>query len=532
MTTPVAFDIKSEKQPDGTTRQWAEADDEDLKKLEERATTAVKTALGVTALDMSTLADSLRTRVRDPHVDTAEFIEWKKKDTPIGQATVPVSNHRYTIVVPDQEKEAILNLGHGDPLRDLVDSGISARAHAHIHLHTRETASLVALGGPTKVLLHDLADPKKVLENNGGIGAVTNGHIWAEAKGQLNLAAREGQAVLRSHTANVRVQADATDTEVAAGHDVVVAAKKNVKIVAESSVDPNDNAYGKPFGGELTEAAAKIGSKDLTSVGDIASAALSLGQGMVAVDEDYKAKKNQTAQFKNDVAKLLVDAVKLGSTLGRFIASKASPNGQVKIAADTFASMSGGAAASMYGRLSASVTSLVSASMIGGTASVKGLSWASVWAMLGVSVRTRRGKASLSSDKGTVSIKGGEGVGVSTPKTVSIGGDVSAELKSKGCAWVSGLEKAKVVAGKGEGAGLLVNATSAYLGGAESTDQLSASAKHDAFVAVNLKGTPKVTLETSGCHLHLSDGNLVGRYKTLEFQGDELRLKSKRVFIG
>ncbi len=487
----------------------------------------LKAAFGVDAISLDKIGPQLRPKVRDTEIDIA--LGTRKAAVfqgalPIG--VVDLKTHRYTIDVPDEGEHTVLNLGHGDTGRDLPDPGISARTKSHIHLHTQAgaTASMVALGGPTGAKRDGLLDPDDVLGQNHGIAAITNGRFWVGADQQLNLASHKGEAVLRAYEGRVRVQGDASNVEVGSGANVVVGGVKNVNIAAGSNVEPADNGYGVPFEGKLAESAGKVSAKDAVSLLDIVTSVTSVVDAMKKEDLVYGKGKLVKESKPNDVNKIKVDAFKVLSSAGRWIAGK-YVDGQVKIAAETFASMTGSVASSVYGHLSASVTSMVSASLVGGTASVKGLKWASMWASSGVSIRTVLGSASVKSERGGVKISGQEEVNVTSVAGVNIGGDGYAELKSlKGHAYV-GAPQTKVCAGRADGMGLLLEGQKAYLGAAAKADEAACSAKSTTFLELTEGKKPLIKLETTGEVAIKAKGSF------MTFKRNAIHFKGKRADI-
>ncbi len=485
----------------------------------------LKAAFGVTNLTLDDIGTKLRPKVRDPEIsnepgkaEVKDFAQYKQ----VLQGKTSFTTHRYTIEVPDEGEHSVLNLGHGDKGRDLPDAGISARTFSHIHLHTQnaESSSMVALGGPTAAKREGLVDPKAALAANKGISAVTNGHLWAEAQEQLNLASYKNQAVLRAHQKQVRVQADKANVEVGSGESVVVGGAKNVSIVANSDVTTGDNAYGTPFTKELTEKAGLIAGKDLVAVQDIWTACALVWNALSVTDEVYKKGSTGKEPKKNDVHKSSVDAIKAMSSILRLIAGK-DAGGQVKIAAETFASMTCMVGASMYGHLSASVSSLLSASVVGGTASLKGIKWASVWARDGLSLRTKTGTASLKSDTGKVGIIAKDEVNVASEAGVNIGGDGYAELKSnQGYAFVAAPKTSRVCAGFGSGMGVVLTSSAAYIGDVSEPQRATGKPKNGTYIGISpgANGKPAaIFIQTPG--------------SAMKFGNKEIKFKGKRADI-
>lgn len=480
--------IKTKKDDQGKPVRYIEPTDKDLQEIADKATPKaalgleaklkgiVQQTLGINTLDLKDVVPALRTKLRDPEVDNID--EGKQPIGEVYKALHPgkteLNTHRYTIHVPDEGEDSVLNLGHGDGSRKMTDAGITARTFNHIHLHTKNDAhaSMIALGGNAKAPHAEIKDPGKALEANEGISAITNGHLWAEAVRVVNVASHTDETILRAHKKNVRVQADEANVEVGAQGKVAVGGVDGVNIVSSSDVNCGENAYGTGFKEELVKSSGKVAGKDLVTMLDAISASVTAVKGFSDKDWFYERGKLSQTQKANDKHKLVVDAVKALSSWGRLVAGKVV-GGQVKIAADNFASITGMLGASMYGHLSASVSSLLSASVVGGTASLKGLQWASVWAANGVSMRTVHGSASVRSENGKVTLSAKDEIGISSRKGVNIGGDKYAELKcGNGPVWIGSPKAALISVGEGEGHALLVTPTVSYLGlvtGADTT---------------------------------------------------------------
>ncbi len=498
---PVKFPVKNAKNKDTglvaePTQQQLDdiaknAGDKALGNLKNEAGAFIKTALGVTSLDLKEVVPALRNKLRDPEID----IEIGTKTVPSPHAKIPGATitekvHRYTVIVPDIDEKSVLNLGSGAGKHELPDAGITARTKTHAHLHAFEktNASMIGLGGPT-ASPNDIVDPHKVLTSNTGICAVTNGHLWAEAQKVVNLASHTEQTILRAHKKMVRVQADAANVEVGSAKKVIVGGVDSVNIVSNGTVELGENQYGQGFGETLSESAKIEIDKDGVSLLDWLSSGMTTWQAYRAEDQIYKKGTLEKETKKNDTPKIITDALKVLSSVGRQVASK-FVGGKVSISAATFASMTGRVAASMYGNLSATVASAVSASVVGGTAGLKGLVWTSVWAGNGVSVRTLLGSASLRSDKGKVAIDGAKEVNVVSAGGVNVGGDGYAELKSgKGYAYVGSAKFSKVCAGTGSGMGVLVSGTQTVIGTMTNADKASASPTKEHCIVISTGGT-------------------------------------------
>lgn len=514
MTTSVTFPVKDAKKKDTglvaePTAQQLEgiaktASDKALGTLKTEAGKFIQDTLGITSLDLTEVVPALRKTLRETEVDIVD--EWQQTS---GNAQIPGSSlvqkvHRYTVIVPDIDEKSVLNLGSGAGKHELPDAGITARTKSHVHLHAFDEvqASMIALGGPT-ASPNKISDPHSVLTSNQGIAAMTNGHLWAESKNVLNLASRMDQTILRSHTENVRVQADDASVEVGAKSKVAIGGIGGVNIVSSSDVKCGENAYGKGFKDDVVASSGKVAGKDLVTMLDTISASVTAVKAFKDKDWFYEKGKLSQAKKANDKGKLVVDAVKALSSIGRFVAGK-FVGGQVKIAADHFVSMTGMLGASMYGHLSASVSSLLSASVVGGTASLKGLNWASVWAANGVSIRTVHGSASVRSEEGKVTLSAKDEIGISSRKGVNIGGDSYAELKSgDGPVFVASPKKTIVCAGEESGMGVILDGRTAYMGDVTNANEATGKSKRGTCIMV-VPERENIYFKTAGCGVQLN----------------------------
>lgn len=519
MTTPVTFPVKDAKNKntglvaEPTPQQLDDiaknAGDKALTNLKNEAGAFIKNTLGVTSLDLKEVVPALRNKLRDPEVDIEIGTKTVTPNAKIPGSTVTEKIHRYTVIVPDIDEKSVLNLGSGADKHELPDSGITARTKSHIHLHAFDAAnaSMIALGGPTILKTSKIADPHEVLTKSKGISAVTNGHLWGEAQKVVNLASHTDQTIVRAHQKNVRVQADEASVEVGAKSKVAIGGIGGVNIVSSSDVNCGSNAYGQGFKDDVVASSGKVAGKDLVTMLDTISASVTAVKAFK--DKDWFYQRGQLSQEKkaNDKHKLVVDAVKALSSIGRFVAGKFA-GGQVKIAADHFVSMTGMLGASMYGHLSASVSSLLSASVVGGTASLKGLQWASVWAANGVSIRTVHGSASVRSEEGKVSLSAKDEIGISSRKGVNIGGDKYAELKAgNGPVWVASPKSTLVSAGEDSGSVLLLTPKIAYLGPATKVNTAAPRPQKDGPAVTVSQNADQVHLRTRQASVQVKKGN-------------------------
>jgi hypothetical protein len=216
-----------------------------------------------------------------------------------------------------------------------------------------------------------------------------------------------------------------------------------------------------------------------------------------------------------DIAKFGVDFTKLILTVNRLV--NAHVPGQVKISAHTDVSVNGARAASMFGSQSASVSSTVSASLLGGTASVKGVAYTSVWAGIDASMKAFRsvtveaeaGQAKLTSksktevkcEDGPVMIQGNSSVQMAA-KTLGVG------IYGEDCVWM----------GSGD-AGYAVSFTPTDV----TLAKLSSGGK--TFRDSSFDGSQHLTLNSQGWELKFSDS-------VLSMNGSAVGLKASKLDLG
>lgn len=492
---------------------------------------------GVGQINLDDLAKKLKPVLVDPTIPMVESDDVSRPAT----ATSTKGPHRYTVVVPNVgggDEASVLNVGVGaaDKKARIIDAGITGRTKSHIHWHVQATGgpeTMVALGGGTK---EGFTSFKGIdhLKDNKGFMAVTKGKAWIDATEELYMVTKAGQLVARIETGNARLQADVGDVELAAGHDVAIGAKHHVAIVADSDASINESGYGKKFDKTYWSLVNTKGYKVITTAGDVASAALTLGQ---SYKKFYKVgdDKKKTWKIKPDAgAKFIVDAVKLVSSTVRLIAGFFDGiSGQVKITGSNFASVSAGIAASLFGNLSASVSSPLSASVVGGTAGIKGLAWTSIWAGLGVSMKTLKGKAEVKSDLGEVAISGETDVAISSvTSAVTVTGKTNAVVSADKNAVLHGKTGAYALSGADPGFGLAVTPEIAHIGRFSKTTDFAAPApkeEHGVWVKKDI-----ITSRFHGTKSEMRKDAMFMESKTVTIRSPDgkIRIKAPKVLIG
>ncbi|MCC6552125.1 MAG: hypothetical protein IT372_03760 [Polyangiaceae bacterium] len=362
---------------------------------------------------------------------------------------------RYTIFVPSEK--TTFSLGQKCPTR-IHDVGITGRTDNHIHWHVQtNNKTLVSLGsGATEVSIasHDATVPQQ----STGYAMVTDQHAWHDSMLQHFIVSRSEDVVIRAAASGPKtalLQSDHGNVGVAAGQVLSMGSQGNVKIVADPGVTLDQPVYSTAVPGKLTESFNIKTEKNALAISDMITSAYSLIGGIIKVNgKDPPWKKPEWKPTTNmDVIKVLVDFGKLASSVARYFhSSDKDTKGKVDILGANYASMGAGIASSIYGRLSASVSSDVSASLLGGTAGVKGLLWASLWSAAGTSVKAGT-DVSVEGEFGKASLKGRKDVSIaSTVAGVKIQGEKDTQISAKsGRTYVYG--KTGVYCSVGGGAG-------------------------------------------------------------------------------
>ncbi|MFO0614811.1 MAG: hypothetical protein U0414_19645 [Polyangiaceae bacterium] len=352
---------------------------------------------------------------------------------------------------------------------------------------------------------------------------------------------------------NETLQATHGNVSVNAHKEVKVQAVKKISIVADPGAELEGDGWREldpakidGFKKGVTDTTGKVFSnklpKYLLTLGDLAAATSAFYFTRVKPWTESPAPGRVGWLPKHaDRAKWCLDVLKIGSSVARWGQDLASwdkgtdaSNGSVDIFAATNAGLTGAEAASVYGNLSASLSSLLSASVLGMTAGVRGLLWASVWG-LDTSIKGMH-KVGLSSDLGKADIKGELGVSVSSASGKgTFAGKKGVEITaSEGKAVMVAKEEAYVGAGGAAGYALAAKSDGATLG---FRDQLKTFG-----AALNTtKGA--LTVENAGVRAEIGQTKLELKSQSvvLESPGDVtigkaglpgIKMKRQRVMLG
>jgi hypothetical protein len=452
-----------------------------------------------------------------------------------------------TLPNPDN---TVLSLGAGGFRERIREVGIRGRTDSHIHWevvratatpaslgekhgsdeeHVRCGATLVSLGEPTQ----DTEIKSWATRKPGdrlGYTVLTENVAWQESRHLFYLTSERGDVIAHAKQRSVVLQADKQKVIACGGGGVDIHGKGKITIGSSVQVDSEKPNY-------VAQAEAAVGTLMANKLAQYFMKASDVIASVLSVMKSYRdkqteAKPGETGWQKMEAAdklKMVTEVAKIFSQVARTssgIASE-SQSGTVGLVADTYATIGAGTAVSLYGGASASMTSLLSASLLGGTASVKGLAWASVWAGHGVSINGRQ-RASLESEKGRVKVKGYEKVEVSSEsKEVKVTGNTLAQLNANdGPVWVHGTTAVKIGAGTDSGHAIhvlpekvvLAKATS----GAGSADKVKLD--DDQRIELDDKG---VALRHGGAKVDVRGGSV-----ELSVKSGRARIAADRILLG
>ncbi len=498
------------------------------------ASTTVGNRRGITSINIDSLAAAL-VPLTDPNIETAAHGSASRP-----AAASPTSGpHRYTIVVPNaggNGESSVVNIGQAAPSR-INDTGITGRTKSHVHWHTTEAATmtLVSLGIHTNEGFAGL-DGTNWQAVNTGFMMTTNADSFLDAEGQMYIVSRGEDAVLRAQKGVLRILADQgggkSNVEVMATNDVMVGGKHNVYVVADpAAVITPPTPKEKVTDGWPATTIGK-GVKEVMTLLDLAGTAQGLFSTIGTQNEISNDNfKSGWINDPNSTAKFWVDIAKFISTIGRYAGGGAA--GQVKIYADTFAGMSGSVAGSLYGGLSASVTSPVSASLLGGTASVKGLAWTSVWAGMGASLKTLWGKADLKSEYGKAQVSAKKDVAIASKAgATTVKGKTHVAVSSDGPAAIHGQTKVVALGGPGDGHGMVADSVGMHVGMFTKANDWSDPAPKKAH-SLSISGE-KLELKFESSNMIFDDNEIVATGKAVEVHASSgnVTVKGSKILLG
>ncbi|AUX44349.1 uncharacterized protein SOCE26_058130 [Sorangium cellulosum] len=424
-----------------------------------------------TDIDIDTLLNPKTSpSVRDP--DFPATIEISP-EVPSAQTTDP---HRLTLYVPTPDA-TVVSLGKGASDR-IPETGITGKTNTHIHWETVSdpARTLVMLGGP--MLADGPGGDGAVAKESKGYAMMTAGHGWHCADLQQRFIARGGDIVLRTTSAmgangakpTAQIQSDQGNVEVIAKTTIGIGSQGDVLIVGDPALTTDATGYGQPVGTHVMDKTTTTTQKRILNVLDMVTACYSLYMTTTRswITKVRPGTPGWQKEFSFETFKDIGDIAKIVSQIVRFADDIKKPKGRVSIVASKYASMNAQIGATMYGAVSSTVASFLSASVLGGTAGIKGLLHASMWASLYTGVKSAR-ELSLESEWGTAAFRGYKRAEVSSMKgEVRVQAQQDARINSvDGNVYVHSPNLAYIGATNtvpGAGYGLLIKPGSAQLG--------------------------------------------------------------------
>lgn len=487
---------------------------------------------GITQINVDELAAAL-VPLTDPNIETQAHGSASRP-----AAASPTSGpHRYTIVVPNaggNGENSIVNIGQA-ALSRINDTGITGKTKSHVHWHTTEAATmtLVSLGIHTNEGFAGL-DGTNWQAVNTGFMMTTNADSFLDAEGQMYVVSRSNNVVVRAQSGVVRVLADGGtgNVEVMGKNDVMLGGKHNVYLIADPAAVITPPTPKEKITDGWPAASIGKGVKEVMTLLDLAGTAQGLwstiGTQNTISDDNFKSgwinDPNSTAKFWVDIAKFI-------STIGRYAAGSAA--GQVKIYADTFAGMSGSVAGSLYGGLSASVTSPVSASLLGGTASVKGLAWTSVWAGMGASLKTLWGKADLKSEFGKAQVSSKQDVAIASKEGgATVKGKKNVSVSSDGPAAIHGKTTLTALGGPGNGHGIFSDESHIHVGKFTKADDYASPAPEKSQSMTVTSDKLELTFKSGSVAVDDNQVAMAGKAIAIEASSGNVTVKGSKVLLG
>ena len=347
---------------------------------------------------MSPPKRTLSTRKTSPVVDPlfSAAVDGEYDHPAVGAPTK--GPNRFTIHVPFDKTD--LSLGKGS--KSINDDGLTGKTDKHIHFEVRDkNKAIVVMGGPSK----DAIEPGMfdVPKQSLGYSMVAEDYAWQESKNNHVIMSTAGDLMQRAVAAGRQavLQADAGSAEVNALHAVTVRGGQAV-FISSSAYKPELQKYQGNWTAASHDLSIKLDTKFATKAVDAAMAAAAV---VVKLNDTWKDPiRNGSGFIAKPVwnwVKNAADVAKLVLTVQRTLDYDVA--GQVKISADSDASISGQRQVSIFGLQSASVASALSANVYGLTAGVKGFLYASLFGGLDVSVRSFKW-ASLAADRGETKV--------------------------------------------------------------------------------------------------------------------------------
>ena len=397
-------------------------------------------------------------------------------------ATPTTDPHRVTFVVP-QPEGVVVSFGQGGPADRIEEPGITGKTKTHVHWQTFDAPwpTFMVLGDKTKTagqVGHNGDVPKKTK----GFTVVTAGNAWQDSNLHQYLMSRTKDAAL------VALGPDTRTVVQAAGANGIVDINANKCVTVNSSgmyicAQPGltyaSPVYDQPFTGATGKSTvahySRIGGSGVDLVMTAVDYVLAFKKNFMKGEDGKRGWKTDEAHVA-DAVKWGIDAVKFGYSIyklkklfGDDPSAPASAGG-VKIAAAGDVGIAAEENASLYGKLTVGMTSLLSASVFSTlTTSIKSL----VFAGLAGSYASVKGyrQVKLSSDFGKISIGAKTDVAIDAHDKVKITSKKVSQLNSDQYVYVHGAQALYCAGGRSQGFGLHASSKGIHLGKVDSPSE-------------------------------------------------------------
>jgi hypothetical protein len=444
--------------------------------------------------------------------------------------------HRLTMSLPNSDHTS-LSLGAKDSGH--LDTGIRGQTDQHVHFEVRGGEEIwrtfVSLGVPVNepAVKSELSPnaPKQVH----GYGMFTHGAAWQESRWKHTIHSARGDVAITTAGEDMHavLHATAGKVSVAGKNDVTVATAHNLWMGADIAGTVEKDEFDKAFEGKVGKwAANKVAKTAVTMIEFFQSMqqlALKLSDYVDAPKDGENSWSRQPVASK---VKTAVDTAKLISTFARFVHEFDAP-GKAAVFATTYASMTGDIAASVYGNASATLASVLSASVVGGTASLKGLAWASVFSGIQTSIKSMR-DVEIKADAGTLKARGHKSAELSAADgNLKLAAKTDAQLCADKVAFINGTTDAIVTAGKGAGYGARFQKDKAVIGTMSRVDSL-AEANAAPIQHLTMVRDDYVELQAKDTSLKMAKDRceLIRKHKGVSIRDDGTYVDGEKVFVG
>jgi hypothetical protein len=339
-----------------------------------------------------------------------------------------------------------------------------------------------------------------------GYMMVTDGAAWCDAKEQMYLVSREDDVIVRAGKGakKVLVQSDDGSVWVGGGNGVLIGAKNEVKIYADTAFKKSDVDYKTEITEDLEKKYEKGWTEKATRDLDWGQTIAGILAGIVGVAHERKValkeKKGWKVKSLTEFAEIVIESVKLVASIRKGTQANESP-GSVSVHAEHEVGVLAGGVLELFGKMGAGMSSPVSVDLIGGTVGAKAATFASVWGGLSASLVSAK-EATVSAAYET-RIKSPKEVNITGGEEVKIGaGKVAVMSAEKEYAVVFGKEFVYVAA---EGYGMKAKEGELALGKMTSPSEYSSAAP--AKWPILKMDDKTVLLKCNSCKVEMTESN-------------------------